>query len=664
MNKIRLGYTTYAEVVRGISNIGYMMGRPSFFSRRLSENSLDNDGYVYIESLQKEVPIELIVKDKYRQKYANQLTNSELARIDSQIRKMDEDKKLFETESKKVEKPQKQKPVSTNPNVPKEALVPGYNSSNSPTRGFYSKSLDKFYSKEQMKKIPASELEQMSLGDKTDFAISKMGWDYDPYDNQGKLLPDLQDKSVSKLTPEHREQLRKEGRISKTPGIGTDMVVSDKTVGIQKRSELEKEAIGRRRERNNKKGRKVQPQPEVKQESKPDSVFQYNNPKYEFSLPKAVQIKDSIPNQGQAQNAKDSTQVADNGGIPIMDGRIVDGNQQKTVDVTQRTSQNPSKGNSWGRKNNYNLRQGELPEVNIDRTRTYIPKESNSPFGQIDSKAMRQPLEGINGIPKYSMSNPNMEKPSNIKLNSPNQAPISTSSTGKQKGEGLGMDLSLLRYAPIIGSGANMVKDLFGLQNKADYSAVDRIQKGIKPISKIGAQTINNRMEYKPIDESYLLQQHQGMNQGNANFVRNNSGGNRATMMAQMGALSNQSSNQMGDIHRNATMQNQQLRNQASEFNRQTDMTNMNAINQARQFNVGVQQQQNQLKTNVFAQQAQMRDQIDRGVSSAKSANRDNFYKNMGALGQEQASMNMVNNIPGLGYYLTKGFETLYKENK
>ena len=96
-------------------------GRQSFFNRRLSENSLDNDGYVYIESLQKEVPIELIVKDKYRQKYANQLTNSELARIDSQIRKMDEDKKLFETESKKVEKPQKQKPVSTNPNVPKEA---------------------------------------------------------------------------------------------------------------------------------------------------------------------------------------------------------------------------------------------------------------------------------------------------------------------------------------------------------------------------------------------------------------------------------------------------------------------------------------------------------------------------------------------------------------
>ena len=99
-----------------------------------------------------------------------------------------------------------------------------------------------------------------------------------------------------------------------------------------------------------------------------------------------------------------------------------------------------------------------------------------------------------------TMSNPTLGNSimsaTNFDLGNPTQAIGKGSSAGKMSG------LANFRYAPILGSLTQNVSDMF---NKPDYSEVDRIEKAIKPISKIRGQRLNDYMIYNPLDESYLM---------------------------------------------------------------------------------------------------------------------------------------------------------------
>lgn len=326
-------------------------------------------------------------------------------------------------------------------------------------------------------------------------------------------------------------------------------------------------------------------------------------------------------------------------------------------------------GNSVAERsaNIMNPYQWRVPELKgnsnlpVDKQTTDVikPKANTAPFASKGGSGVgniKKPVRSImDNIQGTTLNGLGLQQPSVSKDMKLPQQNINTFSPPQSSA-------NYMRYAPIVSSGIDYMSDILGITNKADYSDVDRIGKSIKQIQKVRPQTINNRMDYKPMDSENTINRSEGQQASNRAMIRNNSGGNRATMMANTMASDNMFNAQRGELARNSQMYNQQNRDKATQFNRETDMHNAQSRANAQQTNAGIDQFMNQQRQQVYTTQAQLRDQIDRTIGQNKSTNKNNFFNNIGNLGREKDIMNMVNNIPGLGYYLTKNFETLYKK--
>ena len=223
---------------------------------------------------------------------------------------------------------------------------------------------------------------------------------------------------------------------------------------------------------------------------------------------------------------------------------------------------------------------------------------------------------------------------------------------------GKGSSLASMRYAPILGNISSVIQDKF---NKPDYSAVDKIETAIKPVQKVTNPRLNDYMTYSPLDTDYLTNKLDLQQASNRSNIRNMSGGNRATAVAGLMASDFTHNNQRGDLFRQAQEYNNQQRQRVSEFNRGTNQYNADSAYRATSANAQMQQALNQQRLNAYSTQAQMRDQIDTKLSAAKSSNLSNLFNNLGMLGKEEASRNMIGNIPGLGYYLSRMGKTQFK---
>lgn len=221
-----------------------------------------------------------------------------------------------------------------------------------------------------------------------------------------------------------------------------------------------------------------------------------------------------------------------------------------------------------------------------------------------------------------------------------------------------------MRYAPAVGSALGVFSDAIGLTNTPDYAPAEMIGGAITPVKPVGARQINNRLTYKPLDTNYELNKLDANQAAQRRALINTSGGNRATAAANLIAANANYGNQMGDLHRQAELYNQQQRQQVEGFNRDTNQFNAEAQMRADLANVQQAQHMNELRLKQKSAQAQMYDTANMRSSMGRAANLTNLFDNLGGIGQENFSRNMITSNPALLYDLDSSGRVQYKKNK
>ena len=217
---------------------------------------------------------------------------------------------------------------------------------------------------------------------------------------------------------------------------------------------------------------------------------------------------------------------------------------------------------------------------------------------------------------------------------------------------------SLLRAAPIIGSGIGVLTDLAGITNKPDYSNAEMIERSANNIQKISPTRLSSYLSYKPLDRNYLLNKLQAQAGASRRAIENQSGGNRATAMAGLLASDYNTQAQLGDLFRNAEEYNQNLKMKVMDYNRQTDMFNTEAGLKADSINANI----DELRLKAIMQSAGIRANTDAIASAGKSANLSNFLENLGELGTEKVRLKSINDSPAMIYSRDEEGNILYKK--
>ena len=224
------------------------------------------------------------------------------------------------------------------------------------------------------------------------------------------------------------------------------------------------------------------------------------------------------------------------------------------------------------------------------------------------------------------------------------------------------VDGSSLRYAPVIGSGLAVLSDALGWTNKPDYTNADRIQDSVSHIQPVTYTPIGNYLAYNPFDRNFYSNKLEAQASATRRAIANQSGGNRANAVAGMLAADYNAQGKLGDLFRQAEEYNQGLRERVENFNRSTDQFNSEQSMKSKIAN----QATDRLRFEAAAQAARLRDEVNSRSAAAKSANLSNFFNNIGAVGQESFSRNMVKSNPGLYYSIDSNGNITYKpkENK
>ena len=187
------------------------------------------------------------------------------------------------------------------------------------------------------------------------------------------------------------------------------------------------------------------------------------------------------------------------------------------------------------------------------------------------------------------------------------------------------------RYAPIVGQGIQVFKDLLG-DNKPDYSNVDAMQNSFTPIK---VPRINNYLTYKPLDTNYYATKVGNQTAALRRSIANATSGNRAALIANQIAANNSATSKIGEMYRSAEESNLNQRQSVENFNRATNMANMDSSYKEQAAN-------NEARMRLAMQAAQMREAIAQGSKSAKSQNYNSFLNQLGQLGQERTSRNTI----------------------
>lgn len=201
-----------------------------------------------------------------------------------------------------------------------------------------------------------------------------------------------------------------------------------------------------------------------------------------------------------------------------------------------------------------------------------------------------------------------------------------------------------LRYMPVIGSGIQVIADMFGA-NKPDYTNAKMIGDAANRIRNVRAPQLYNYMRYTPYDTNYQQNRLQNIALGSQRNIMNTTSGNRSAALASLLYGNASTMSGMGDLYRQAMDYNNNQRKTVSDFNRGTDQINLQSIMSASQANQTADSRRAELKM----REAMMRDSIDTASSQAISNNYSRFFQNMGNLGRDIFNENQYNDLIASG---------------
>ena len=285
----------------------------------------------------------------------------------------------------------------------------------------------------------------------------------------------------------------------------------------------------------------------------------------------------------------------------------------------------------------------ELPEV---------PDASGARIGRAPKVDFIEPKESIDASPLNSTMSyyntvdpyyeiPNLEE--DLELDRLTGKNISGYNTGNNSGNNLGNDsngkgMNLLRLAPVIDSGIQTIVDQF---RSPDYSLARDISNARRQIRDVGFTPIGGHMGYTPYDRSYLLNKINQQNAATNRAIVNNSGGNAAAAQAGLIAANYNQTNALGDALMRMDQMNEQRKMEVAQHNAEIDQYNSQGQMKADATNRALDLQ----RANLAVQAAKAREAIRAREEARRTANRNAFITNLGALGSEMEQRNWLNEL-------------------
>ena len=228
---------------------------------------------------------------------------------------------------------------------------------------------------------------------------------------------------------------------------------------------------------------------------------------------------------------------------------------------------------------------------------------------------------------KRSLGDPEVGEEDIVLLDEP------TSSSGTDR-----KGINLLRLAPVIDSGIQTIVDQF---SSPDYSLARDISNARRQIRDVGFTPMGGHMGYTPYDRSYLLNKINQQNAATNRAIVNNSGGNAAAAQAGLIAANYNQTNALGDALMRMDQMNEQRKMAIAQHNAEIDQYNSQGQMKADATNRELDLQ----RANLAVQAAQAREAIRAREEARRTANRNAFITNLGALGSEMEQRGWLNEL-------------------
>lgn len=208
-----------------------------------------------------------------------------------------------------------------------------------------------------------------------------------------------------------------------------------------------------------------------------------------------------------------------------------------------------------------------------------------------------------------------------------------TSSIVSTGGTGRNRDLSMLRYAPVVGAAIGVGHDIF---SKPDYSSSDAILNAATELSNyppVGFNPLGDYLTYRPFDRDYYINKLNAQSGATKRAVVNQSAGNRATALAGLLAADYNAQGKLGDLARQAEEYNMEQREKVATFNRGTNQFNSEMGLKSAIANQEAALKARSQRLSGVAQAMQARDAIDARRGASMSANLTNLFDSLGNIG-------------------------------
>ena len=218
----------------------------------------------------------------------------------------------------------------------------------------------------------------------------------------------------------------------------------------------------------------------------------------------------------------------------------------------------------------------------------------------------------------------------------------------------LNLQQTASRYAPVIGAGIGLITDALGITNTPDYSSAQAIERAAERVSTpslISAQSIGNRLAYRPFDLNYYANQVRGNSALTGRSIMNQSAGNIGATTAGLLALGQNTTTQMGDLFRKAEEYNLAQRAKVADFNRATDIFNAQQNLTAARANQAERRQASAAYAAGIAQAEALRQRAQQYSDTARSTNLTNFLQGLGDIGNENEQRNWLKTLYASDYF-------------
>ena len=196
-----------------------------------------------------------------------------------------------------------------------------------------------------------------------------------------------------------------------------------------------------------------------------------------------------------------------------------------------------------------------------------------------------------------------------------------------------------LRYAPAVADAWAVASDALGYSNKPDYQYANHLIDYANRYPQTTYQPIGGYRHEHPIDRNVYLNMELANQAAKRRAAADTANGSRATAFAQANAVNYGANNAMGDLIGKIEAINQADRESVAKHNNEIDKTNAAAYNDVSKQNAA-----NYLSHLAYIDKAMEMKQIqDQTAAIAKASNISNLAKDLGLIGKERMSMNMIN---------------------